>query len=628
MMTWLITLQTSFAHVIGFHDWPQNIETNEDIAYWAYEDGWYVSPIREIPYSGTRLGLFIEKTSDLEIDFESRAIFGDEYGPWMNVEMTFALPNLELFNQDFSYATRRIQFRTRQPGVMENIAWDLLHPANEYDYREQTTDEEDSGIYPSYAPSLPPPTSTYLSSALINIGVIPRTQWGATTTTCIPPENQWYRMAIHHTASQQTMNGSVEQRVQGLQAWAMNTGGYCDLPYQYLVSYEGSIWEARPIDKYSGATGGNNNGNIAISFIGCYDQSRCQQDYGFYNYDTDSMMARARELIQTLSNEHGIGINGTNIKMHREWPGNSTACPGNFVVDRFNELLNPTSYYEANVISQSHTGTISLYEGETVDVWVDVENSGMWSWDSNTKLAPTPRDQASAIADSSWSNSSRVQSVGGTVDPTNTHRFAFKIYGGQVGTFTQNFTMLQESVTWFADTPYGGGFPDNSITFTIDVQPEPTPEPTNEPSSSEPSQEPSQEPSEETGPNTTPFAEAGPNQTVLLGDIVQLDGTNSFDAEGAPLIYNWTFLTPTTMTLVDETSPTPTFEASELGSWQINMRIQDGENSSVDIVTISIIEATQEENEPKQSCRHIASNPVNLLLFSLISFLSTMRRRQ
>ena len=160
----------------------------------------------------------------------------------------------------------------------------------------------------------------------------------------------------------------------------------------------------------------------------------------------------------------------------------------------------------------------------------------MWSWDSNTKLAPTPRDQASAIADSSWSNSSRVQSVVGTVDPTNTHRFAFKIYGGQVGTFTQNFTMLQESVTWFADTPYGGGFPDNSITFTIDVQPEPTPEPTNEPSSSEPSQEPSQEPSEETGPNTTPFAEVGPNQTVLLGDIVQLDGTNSFDAEGAPLI--------------------------------------------------------------------------------------------
>ena len=30
-------------------------------------------------------------------------------------------------------------------------------------------------------------------------------------------------------------------------------GGYCDIPYQYLVGYDGSLWEARPINMYSDA---------------------------------------------------------------------------------------------------------------------------------------------------------------------------------------------------------------------------------------------------------------------------------------------------------------------------------------------------------------------------------------
>ena len=98
----------------------------------------------------------------------------------------------------------------------------------------------------------------------------------------------------------------------------MNTQGYCDIAYQYLVGYDGTLYEGRPINKYSGATGGNNNGNIAVSFVGCYDQYRCMLDYNFFNTPTDAMMARARELILTLSNEHGIAINTTNIKMHRD----------------------------------------------------------------------------------------------------------------------------------------------------------------------------------------------------------------------------------------------------------------------------------------------------------------------
>ena len=39
---------------------------------------------------------------------------------------------------------------------------------------------------------------------------------------------------------------------------------------------------------------------------------------------------------------------------------NSTACPGEGVVNRFNELISPVPYYDAVVTGQSHTSTISL----------------------------------------------------------------------------------------------------------------------------------------------------------------------------------------------------------------------------------------------------------------------------
>ena len=65
------------------------------------------------------------------------------------------------------------------------------------------------------------------------------------------------------------------------------------------------------------------------------------------------------------------------------------------IVNRFGELISPAAYYHAKVVGKSHENTISLYEGETVDVWVDIQNLGMWEWDSDTNLPPHPRDTAS-----------------------------------------------------------------------------------------------------------------------------------------------------------------------------------------------------------------------------------------
>ena len=638
-MTWLLSLHqlisTTNAHTGDGHDWPQQYESPEDIAYWVYENGWYISPVRSVPYTGDRLGLFVYSglpsiPSD-EVTLEFRWVQRDDnhpeeiFGPWMTLVNTFELPDARLLVQDFTSEQSSIQFRTLYPSQIGAIEWDIVNPIH-------TEADENPEIMP-YSPN-PPPASTYLSQALIDLGVIPRTQWGAQTTTCTSPEDTWYRMAIHHVASQQTYNGSIQQRVQSLQAWAINSGGYCDIPYQYLVGYDGSLWEARPINKYSGATGGgNNNGNIAVSFIGCYDQSACQNSFGFYNVATDAMMARARELIQTLSQEHGIAVNNNNIKSHQDWPGNSTACPGNYIINRFQELLSPVPYYYGTVTGQSHSGTITLTEGESVDVWVDIRNDGQWDWSSETKLAPFPRDIASDLSGGTWVSSTRV-TASGSVASGSSHRFSFKLYGNQVGTFTQDFTLVQEWFTWFADTPFAGAPSDTAITFVVDVIPADTPEPTAEPAG-EPTAEPTNEPTDEGGSNLPPIANAGIDQQVSVGELVYLNGLASMDPDGAALTYIWQFVEATDMNIDNPLTGTPSFEASELGTWTIALIVQDGTHVATDTVTIEVLESMVNEDEnPKQGCQVSVSSSMQLknsqyfLLINLGLWLGFRRRKQ
>jgi hypothetical protein len=62
--------------------------------------------------------------------------------------------------------------------------------------------------------------------------------------------------------------------------------------------------------------------------------------------------------------------------------------------------------------------------------------------------------------------------------------------------------------------------------------------------------------------NIPPVADAGPDQTVDEGDLVQLDGTASSDTELKPLTYLWT--APAGVTLNDPTLATPSFVAPEV----------------------------------------------------------------
>jgi len=95
--------------------------------------------------------------------------------------------------------------------------------------------------------------------------------------------------------------------------------------------------------------------------------------------------------------------------------------------------------------------------------------------------------------------------------------------------------------------------------------------------------------------NTPPIADAGPDQTVLVGQTVQLDGSGSSDPNGDPLTYAWTLNLLNgggTIALSDPTAARPTFVAAQPGFYIATLTVNDGTDDSVlDVVLIEAVNA-------------------------------------
>jgi lysozyme len=118
----------------------------------------------------------------------------------------------------------------------------------------------------------------------------------------------------------------------------------------------------------------------------------------------------------------------------------------------------------------ANTGDVSLGVGSAVDGFVEVKNIGLATWKAGvTKLAPTPRDQASPVAGSDWLSPTRAATVAADVPPGAVGHFAFSLGGGAAGDYTQTFALVEEGVTWFADAPKGGGPADDAIAIHVVV---------------------------------------------------------------------------------------------------------------------------------------------------------------
>ena len=118
----------------------------------------------------------------------------------------------------------------------------------------------------------------------------------------------------------------------------------------------------------------------------------------------------------------------------------------------------------------------------------------------------------------------------------------------------------------------------------VDPEPDDTGDPT------EPSSEPSSETSSETT-NSAPIANAGLDQQVVIGSVINLDGRLSTDPDGDPLTYAWTLLDPQDQELVDAQTDVATFEPTSDGVWEIALTVSDGNATSTDEVVVTVLQS-------------------------------------
>lgn len=128
----------------------------------------------------------------------------------------------------------------------------------------------------------------------------------------------------------------------------------------------------------------------------------------------------------------------------------------------------------------------------------------------------------------------------------------------------------------------GSGSSDSSAT------PAPTPTPTPTP----------------TPANSVPQASAGQDQTVTVGQMADLDGSASTDADGDPLTYSWSFDSipeGSLASLSDQSGAVANFTADVAGTYVVSLIVNDGtDESQADLVNITALSSDPQpgNNDP------------------------------
>ena len=93
--------------------------------------------------------------------------------------------------------------------------------------------------------------------------------------------------------------------------------------------------------------------------------------------------------------------------------------------------------------------------------------------------------------------------------------------------------------------------------------------------------------------NTRPEANAGPDQSVYVGDLVTLDGSGSLDADGDPITYQWSITSApdgSNVTLSNNSVVSPSFTPDLPGPYLVQLIVSDGElDSTPNTVTITVM---------------------------------------
>ncbi|MCK6511203.1 N-acetylmuramoyl-L-alanine amidase [Myxococcota bacterium] len=161
-----------------------------------------------------------------------------------------------------------------------------------------------------------------------------RSVWGAAAAKCTTSNPTKNRIAVHHTVTPNNETGStIVTRLRGIQSFHQNTRGWCDIGYHLLVSWDGQAWEGTPAELLGTHVGGQNTGTLGISFLGDFTSTE----------PPSVMTCTGSKLMDWGVKTFGVPRTRTSIMGHREFPSQSTGCPGDRLLAQVTNMIQMSS---------------------------------------------------------------------------------------------------------------------------------------------------------------------------------------------------------------------------------------------------------------------------------------------
>ena len=137
--------------------------------------------------------------------------------------------------------------------------------------------------------------------------IITRAEWGARPPKYVNDISLSDGIFVHYTV---TPTAPEAQIVRNVQAYHMDTKGWSDIAYSFLVGQSGGIYEGRGWGRAGGHTQGYNSTSHAVCWIGNEETP------------TDAALESINAVIEEHNRRYGRGF----VLPHRAV--NSTSCPG------------------------------------------------------------------------------------------------------------------------------------------------------------------------------------------------------------------------------------------------------------------------------------------------------------
>lgn len=293
-----------------------------------------------------------------------RVRIGDKWSDWNSLDAYWSEDRLHNAHVVLDEPAGAMQWRVDQEIEFAELAFSEEVTARDEIVASGTVDADEGGDDISS-----PEIDTAAQQVAPSWMVTDRYDWNAIDPgkVCGNVVAPW-RMTIHHTYNPSSDGTDAGARMRQMQSYHINTHGWCDIGYHFVVAQSGEIFQGRSHSDRPGAhVIGENSGNVGIAMIGDYTT------VGPPTAQFDSTV----DMVEWVHDEHGVTLDSNSIKGHREWPGQSTVCPGDEGLTYVSDIITAAAnQVGGNTGSDDGSSDDGSSDGSTTDDGSDDGSTG------------------------------------------------------------------------------------------------------------------------------------------------------------------------------------------------------------------------------------------------------------